>query len=383
MIRGLFCVIVLSCFSSCTTTCGGDDDGKVICPPSSIWDNLSTRHLLGWSGDIEEVVCYLDDGNFEDDPSTPDYDESQTRCMYQKFNEKGQIIAYNPTPLDHDELEPTSLQGSGRISDDFGQSTASYEYSYDGMGRIVGVVMYDIAIFGFDPVTYTITYGEHTNLIVAPFTVGTLPIYLLRGVVSIESSYGYSMYFEQDKALEIYPSMGWGSPAREATQNIVDGYPQSVVFESMMTGEGGEDVVVNSTTELYEWSETGVLLKADVEVIIPAMGEGLAEESSQESIVYSEQYLLKPTNYVWTVNGEVDAAYYYKYNEQGLPYEGAYRTGVGYPNMGSYTPMAFVWDYTAFDSHGNWTSKSQEVSYDGQVQFIMEWEQTATYFSAN
>ena len=380
MNRGLFYLAVMLCLGSCGPTSGGDNDKHHLV---SIWDNLSSRWLLGWEGDIKEVVCYIDDGNFKDDPSTPDYDESQVRCMHQKFNDKGQIIAFNPTPFDHDKLEPTLTKVSGRISDSFAQSTASYEYSYDGLGRITEVVMYDVAMFGFDPVTYTVTYGDHLSFVVAPFVVGTLPIYLLRGVASIESSFGYSMFFEGDQATEIYPSLGWGNPARRAIQTIVGEYPQSIVFESMMVGDQGEDVVVNRTTELYKWSEVGVLLKADVEVVVPSVGGGAAEESSLESIVYSREYPLKPTNHVWSVNGEVDAAYYYKYNEDGLLYEGAYRTGPGYPNMGSYTPVSFAWDYTTFDSSENWIAKSQDIWADGQFQFVMSWEQTITYFSVN
>lgn len=377
MKKRLFYFVVLLSIVSCEHKegCGGDR----VC--SSIWDNLDLRAVSGLRADVEEVVCYINDGNSEDDPSTPDVDESQIRSMYQKFNGKGQLIAYNPTPIDVEDLAPMGVV-SGRINDGFGQSTASYKYSYDGLGRIVEVEMYDIAIFGLEPVTYSISYGNHGVYIPAPFAVGVLPVYLLKGVVSIESSFGYSMECDGESATEIYPSLGWVSPARRSVHEIIDRYTRSIVFESLMSGDDGGDVVVNRTVEKYFWSDNGLLESVFVKITNPASGGDVSEESTEEVITYSKVDMFKVLNHVWSINGTTDALYYYKYNQQLLPIEGAYRTGESYPNLGYYPPVPFMWKYLKFDSSGNWTEKSQSLLHD-DYESVITWKQSLRYFTDN
>lgn len=128
----------------------------------------SHRMHLGLKDAVKEVREYKIEL-----ASNPIQNDSVLIAVY-TFNEKGNLIAYAPSGEQKEAQTywiPMDLE--------------SYEYDYDAQNRLVQVRK----ITNYtEPVVYTLTYGNHSTYLPLPFELKPIGQWLVKGLVSIESS---------------------------------------------------------------------------------------------------------------------------------------------------------------------------------------------------
>lgn len=344
MTKILFYSILLLSFISCS-----DSDRDEETPITSIWSG-SHLELLDLKGSVMELSCYISDGSVEDDPNTSE-NESYIPFVRERFNSLGQLIYYNTTSFDSTS-EPIV---QSRIDDGFIVPMAIYNYMYDSESRLVSVEMYDVGKYGLVdaleyPIVYDIVYGDHELYVPVPFSVGGLPIFLLRGVESIvadEPTLGtsYSLICDGEVAQESSAGGGWMDPPKTATYTFENNYPSKVTTSTTLNNQ-----LLSSVVEVYRWSDRGSLRSVEREL---SSGD-LEMAIVTEEINYTD--LLKPLAHIWQLDGVQDASFNYRYTD-GLPVKGAYLKSADFPTLGEYAPIPFTWEYKDFDQEGNWIEK--------------------------
>lgn len=354
-------VAVLSAVYAC------DDKSSVepvICPVPSYWSGPHTV-MAGLSGKVHSVIEYTVEENL------------RFPMSYMVFNEKGNIISYDPTGLTVPESfitgDEAGLMSKARAETKAGFfSTSRYEFSYDTDGRLMTVSKYDMS--ETPSAVYEFTYGERGVNAILDIT-GT-GISLVPGVVSVKCGYNggepdpqaqETFLFEVREDGSVHTrsaSYSFGETSlRESDITYENGYPvKETAVRYSGSGENPEKTA-DETVE-YEWETnngSGILLSCVTDIT------GTDGSSTGTEDVYSSRFPMKKTLSRELRNGDIITETTYVYDQSGRLLESSYTAG--HEGFASEQNI----EYVASDSEGNWT-ESVQASQDGTYTVYREIE---------
>lgn len=345
---------------------------------TSIWID-SHKQLLNMNGEVKEATIYQYD-KLPADELIALHDQKRTHLTTHKFNVAGQLEYYNTSNTEpHQRTQTESI-----IEVEVAESAPCYYYDYDTQGRINSVSVYDINRYGSNsPFTYIIEYGDHNAYIPAPFSLGGLPIYLLKGVTSITSQttlldISYSLVYNGSSA-ESNSVNGSGTNSHQtSTITFANYYPHTTTTSTLSTPSNAEVNEVTSTKVIeYRWSDSGVLNSSST------LSTDQQGQATTEQTTYSPLYILQPTNHTWWSNGEQDGSFSYLYNDKGLVTSGISTAPTEHPQSYNYIFKPFTWIYEQYDTEDNWTVKIEPEITNTEsrnINYKYRWIQSIMYY---
>lgn len=246
------------------------------------------------------------------------------------FDAAGNCLAYNPTGIDPE-----------AVTYGWGVKSVWYEYAYDASGRMTEAAKYEV---GSDPEVFRITYGDHTSYVPAPFPLGNIEPFMLKGVTGIEST-NYRLTSDGSTAAGEFTGSGWDAASSHTVYKLENGFPASALTA---TNRNGAEVSRTSTVYTYDrnWlarlEETTTYTDSD---------------GSDTQITLTEFSDLWPCTRTaqqarLADNATPEYRMEYAYGENGLPKSATYV-------QGSFFEQEFEQHYNAYDAVGNWTSSTK------------------------
>lgn len=299
------------------------EDSDTPSPKSLFWEH-SHASLMGLKGDVRRVVesTYLLD-------ALPGEEENKIEYT---FNASGRLTYYNPTGI-----EPaTSTRWVGVAS-------VVYSYQYDSFGRMVEALVTEL---GELPRSYTLTYGEHDCYVPLIFPVGPLPFFLVKGLVSIESSDGLVSYqFKENKAS--YSQSSWGG-VTETVYEYEPGQPYPLSERIILTRNGD---LLETTTTRYTFNADGALLSTVMDRV-----DGESNETLEHTTLHYRSGKFPQIASKTMVSGSDSFEWEHTYDSKDLP------LGALCKINGIYADKEESYSFTSFDDRGNWIDSRQTLS---------------------
>lgn len=340
---------------------------EVVLPPSHVKRKNMKRYLAICLAVLAAVACSDDDGPgtkpFQRQAPWESYTQAQllklkgaVRTVRQQslfdgepyllltasFDAAGRCLSYNPTGIDPQVA-----------TYDWGVNSIWYEYAYDASGRLTRVTKNEV---GADPEIYGITYGNHNSYVPAPFPLGDIEPFLLKGVTRIESP-NFLLTSDGTQAVAEKAGTGWGAANDRTTYVLENGMPRSAVTVS---SRNEEEMSRTATTYTYDrnW-----LSRIEQTTVYP---ESDGSDTQVAVTEFSDKWPCTVTSREVCMGGSTEPEYrmVYTYGENGLPKSAEYVTG-------SFFEDEFRQHYNAYDAAGNWTSSTKSVS-DSEIVITQE-----------
>lgn len=316
----MMCLVIASCDDEHSVNI--DDGGETETP---FWEN-SHRVFAGLDGSVKRVTetTYTLAGEVEVEPVT---------LLDMSFNEAGRLTYYNATGM---EAQTRSVW----------QTMAYYSYQYDDNGRMTKATVTSV---GDEPVTYNLTYGEHTNYVPLIFPLGPMEFFLVKGLKTITSEDG-TISYEYDGEKAAYTQAGWmGDTETQYVFAAGNPYPVKKVVTTSRDGE-----VLSEETTTYTYDAGGRLLKEDAKAM-ENTGDGLLE-TERTVTKYADGKFLLPVSTLKDMAGGFTFDWSYTYDSNSHLQQIDY-----FENKGTADEVVAkeVYEYLSKDNNGNWTDSKQ------------------------
>lgn len=299
------------------TACNNDSEGPVNPPiptDKPVWETHTHAALLKFRGAVKEVCEYAEE------------EGERFELLDARFDAAGNCTYYKATG----------------VNPGFGQEAFWYAYTYDTQGRMNSVTRYAV---GADPQVYTITYGSYAAYVVAPFPLGDIEPFMLKGVSRIEAD-GYLLTSDGKTIVEESVTTGWMAKTTRTSWTISDGMPAK--SECVVTRNDEELDRIETT---YGYRNNWLAEQLAVHRV--------PEESEVRQITqYSSLWPCSPTVYEVRDGDspQPQMRIEYRYADNGLPIAAVCTQG---------TPTEFAGEfqqhYNAYDATGNWTSSTKQM----------------------
>ena len=235
-------IILLGCICVALTACKNDDP---IVQPVTPYEKQYGEATVVWEATHQSLF------NFKGNPLYVQVSEESTDEDLAVFNTTrkylfdkcGHLLIYNPI----NELADASsglTRGWGTAGD-----ATRYSYGYDSAGRLAVVTETEL---GGASVVYELKYGTHTAYVPFPLSFAGLPLFLLKGLVSVEGDNGFKYEFDGEKA--VCETDSWMGITR--TEYLFRNSYPSMCTKQLIRG----DEVLQHEETVYAFGEKGLLL---------------------------------------------------------------------------------------------------------------------------
>lgn len=333
MKRFVYMTVCLALAAIAGTGCSEKEGPDPQYNPRPVWETYSHARLMKFSGVVQQVTTVEGTG-----------EESNT-LLDARFDGSGRLLSYNPTGI---ELEPEQMAPVTR----WGVAVTWFDYAYDTTGRLTSVTKYEV---GADPEVFTITYGTHTSYIPAPFPLGDIEPFMLRGVTRIQSTAGYTMTCNGSTATATQ-SRTWPPVLSETTLTISRGVPANALTIEY-ANQGGVKGEERSRTETsYTYERNWLVGMESAKTYSDGDGSDdyrLVTQYSTEwpcTLSVRERYLGQSQTPEFRIE--------YRYAENGQPLGAAYTIGT---YEGEFFEQPFEQRYTNYDEKNNWITAIRTV----------------------
>lgn len=324
------------CLAALAVAACSDGDGPGTKNPGrkAPWESYTHARLLRLKGPVKTL-----------DQHTEIDGETYT-TLTAAFDAAGNCLAYNATGIDPE-----------AATYDWGVEASWYEYAYDASGRMTAATRYEV---GSEPEEFRITYGSHSSYVPAPFPLGEIEPFMLRGVTKIESA-NYLLTADGTTATADRTGSGWGPATDHTDYTLENGFPVSALTVYTRNGEEG-----SRTSTLYTYDRNW-LTRLEETTSYPGSDGSDTQTTVTE---FSTQWPCTRTSQEARLGDSATPEYRmeYAYGENGLPKSAIYV-------QGSFFEQEFEQHYNAYDAVGNWTSSTK--ASEGQELLLT---QTPVYF---
>lgn len=214
-----------------------------------------------------------------------------------------------------------------------------YSYGYDSAGRLAVVTETEL---GGASVVYELKYGTHTVYVPFPLSFAGLPLFLLKGLVSVEGDNGFKYEFDGEKA--VCETNSWMGITR--TEYLFRNSYPSMCTKQLIRG----DEVLQHEETVYAFGEKGVLLG----MTTSARTNDDPDMVQKRSVVYASPWLQVQVTEVAYEAGLAQERTVYTYTEEGFLLSATKSDNEG--NTASVHLNAYE-----LDAQGNWTSAERAV----------------------
>lgn len=294
--KTLICIILLGGMCAVFTACN-DDESTL--QPVTPYEKQYGEAPVVWEATHQSLF------NFKGNPLFVQVSEESTDEELAVFNtmkkywfdEQGHLLEYDPTS---DLVDTSSSSDFTRGWSTAGDAT-KYFYEYDVAGKLVKVTETGLEA---DPIVYELEYGAHAVYIPFPLSFAGLPLFLLKGLVSVEGNNGFRYEFDGEKAVCEIDS--WMGTTRTEYQ-FRDSYPSKCTKQWIRGGE-----VLQNEETVYAFGEKGLLLGMTISVLT----DDDPDSVQKQSLVYASPWL--QVKEVVAEFGLTQERYAYEYTEEGF-----------------------------------------------------------------
>lgn len=325
-------IILLGCICAVFTACKDDDPIVQLVTP---YEKQYGEAAVVWEATHQSLF------NFKGNPLYVQVSEESTDEDLAVFNttrkylfdKRGHLLIYNPI----NELADAS-SGLTRGWGAAGEATR-YSYGYDSAGRLTVVTETEL---GGASVVYELKYGTHTVYVPFPLSFAGLPLFLLKGLVSVEGDNGFKYEFDGEKA--VCETNSWMGITR--TEYLFRNSYPSMCTKQLIRG----DEVLQHEETVYAFGEKGVLLG----MTTSARTNDDSDMVQKRSVVYASPWLQVQVTEVTYEAGLAQERTVYTYTEEGFLLSATKSDNEG--NTASVHLNAYE-----LDAQGNWASAERAV----------------------
>lgn len=324
--------ILLGCICAVFTAC--KDDAPIV-QPVTPYEKQYGEATVVWEATHQSLF------NFKGNPLCVQVSEESTDEDLAVFNttkkylfdKRGHLLIYNPI---NDFVEASSglTRGWGTAGD-----ATRYSYGYDSAGRLAVVTETEL---GGASVVYELKYGTHTVYVPFPLSFAGLPLFLLKGLVSVEGDNGFKYEFDGEKA--VCETDSWMGITR--TEYLFRNSYPSMCTKQLIRG----DEVLQHEETVYAFGEKGVLLGMTTSI----RTNDDPDMVQKQSLIYASPWLQVQVKDVAYGTGLEQVRYVYTYTEDGFLLSATKSDSEG--NTASVHLNAYE-----LDVQGNWTSAERAV----------------------
>lgn len=332
--------------------CSNDDGSTPSQGGKTEFDTYTHAQLLKLEGRVKQVKMTYQVA-----------EEESLLKLDASFDAQGRCTSYDPTGL---EFEPEAT-AKRKATRGWGVSFAHYTYTYDAQGRMSSVTKNEV---GSDPIVYEITYGTHKALVVAPFPLGDITPFMLRGVSRIAAT-NYELTCDGETAVETAAAIGWGASITQTGWAYKGSRPvhgMTTVYARLEDGKKGEELRHIETAYTYQgdW-----ISKSEQTTTEPIDEQTFSTRKS--STQYSTTWPCTPlSREVTSDDGQESYRIEFAYMENGQPKSAKIVSGM------SFNEEEFEQHYLTYDEAGNWTRALRTSTESSGAEFVVD--RTLSYY---